>query len=83
MNELHLLMRVERDDGCPLPVGTYSEWCVFHKINRVTGVTPERVRRINVFDTVIVVAADITAVARALHGVHDWEDQSVRISCIQ
>ena len=46
--------------------------------------SPERVRRINVFDTVVVVAADvsITAIARALHGVHDWEDHSVRISCI-
>ena len=84
LNELHLLMRVERDDGCPLPIGTYSERCVSYKINRVTGIVPERVRRVNVFDTVIVVAADVsvTAIARALHGVHDWEDQAVRISCI-
>ena len=84
LNELHLLMRVEKDDGCPLPIGTYSERCVFHKINRVTGIVPERVRRVNVFDTVIVVAADVsvTAVAQALHGVYDWENQAVRISCI-
>ena len=84
LHELHLLLRVERDDGGPLPVGAYSERCVFHKINRVTGMSPERVRRINIFDTVVVVAADvsITAIARTLHGVHDWEDHSVRISCI-
>ena len=84
LHELHLLLRVERDDGGPLPVGAYSERCVFHKVNRVTGVSPERVRRVNVFDTVIVVAADVSimAIARALHGVHDWEDHSVRISCI-
>ena len=84
LHELHLLLRVERDDGCPLPVCAYSERCVFHKINRVTGVSPERIRHINIFETVIVIAADvsITAVARALHGVHDWEDHSVRISCI-
>ena len=57
---------------------------MFQQINRVTGVSPEHVRRINVFDTVVVVAADvsITAIGRALHGVHDWEDHSVRISGI-
>ena len=75
---------MEKDDGCPLPIGTYSERCVFHKINRVTGIVPERVRRVNVFDTVIVIAAavSVTAVAQALHDVHDWENQAVRISCI-
>ena len=25
LHELHLLLRVERDDGGPLPVGAYSE----------------------------------------------------------
>ena len=84
LNELRLLMQVEREDSHPLPVDTYSERCVYQKVERLTGVTPERVHRINVFDTVIEFAADVSvlATAQALHSVKNWEDNPVQISCI-
>ena len=84
LNELRLLMRVEREDSHPLPVGTYSERCVYQKVERLTGIVPERVRRINVFDTIIEFAADVSVVAiiQALHSVRNWEDNPVQISCI-
>ena len=84
LNELRLLMRVEREDSHPLPVGTYSEKCVYQKVERLTGIVPERVRRINVFDTIIEFASDVSVVAiiQALHSVRNWEDNPVQISCI-
>ena len=84
LNELRLLMRVEREDSHPLPVGTYSERCVYQKIERLTGVTPERVRRINVFDTILEFTTDVSivAIAHALHNVRNWEDNPVQIGCI-
>ena len=84
LNELRLLMHVEREDSHPLPVGTYSERCVYQKIERLTGVTPERVRRINVFDTILEFTTDVSIVAivHALHSVRNWEDNPVQIGCI-
>ena len=77
-------MRVEREDSHPLPVDTFSERCVYQKVERLTGVSPERVRRINVFDTIIEFAADVSilATAQTLHSVRNWEDNPVQISCI-
>ena len=84
LNELRLLMRVEREDSHPLPLGTYSERCVYQKVERPTGVSPECVCCINVFDTIIEFAADVSVVAitQALHSVRNWEDNPVQISCI-
>ena len=75
---------MEREDSHPLPVGTYSERCVYQKVERLTGVSPECIRRINVFDTIIEFAADVSVVAiiQALHSVRNWEDNPVQISCI-
>ena len=84
LNELRLLMLVEREDSHPYPVGTYSERCVYQKVEWLTGVAPERIHRINVFDTIIEFAADVSVVAiiQALHSVRNWEDNPVQISCI-
>ena len=84
LNELRLLMRVEREDSHPLPVGTYSERCVYQIIERLTGVSPERVRHINVFDTILEFTTDVSvvAIAQALHSVRNWEDNPVQINCI-
>ena len=84
LNELRLLMHVEREDSHPLPVGTYSERCVYQKVERLTGVSPEHVCRINVFDTILEFAADVSVVAivQALHCIRDWEDNAVQSSCI-
>ena len=84
LNELSLLMQVEREDSHPLPIDTYSERCVCQKVERLTGVTPECVHCVNVFDTVIEFAANVSvlATAQALHSVRNWEDNPVQISCI-
>ena len=64
-----LLLRVEQEDGRPMPVGTHSERCVSQQILWWTGVTPECVIRVNPFDTVVEVAAEvpIVAVTEQLH----------------
>ena len=84
LNELRLLMHIEREDSHPLPVGTYTERCVYQKLEQLTGVTPERVRRINIFDTIVEVNADdsVVALVQALQQVRNWEDNPVRIGCI-
>ena len=83
-NELLILMRVEQDDGRPLPVGVYTERCVATRLLQVTGVTAERITRINNYDTVIEVTADVSvvAVSQQLHQVTEWEENPVVISCI-
>ena len=77
-------MHVEGEDGHPLPVSEYTKRGVFHKLQRLTGVSPERIRRVNVFDTVIEVAADVsvTAIAQVLHNVTNWEECPATINCL-
>ena len=40
-HSLLLLLRVEQEDGRPMPVGTHTEQCVSQKILQWTGITPE------------------------------------------
>ena len=65
-------------------VGTHSERCVSQQIVWWTGVTPECVIRVNPFNTVVEVAADvpIVAVAQQLHLVREWEEIPVNVSCM-
>ena len=65
-------------------MGTHSERCVSQQILRWTGVTPECMIRVNPFDTVVEVAADvpIVTVAQQLHLVCEWEEISVNVSCM-
>ena len=52
-HELLLLLRVEQEDGRPLPVGTYTECCVNLQIVQWTGINPVRMTHINPLDTVV------------------------------
>ena len=83
-HELLLLLRVEQQDGRPLPVGTHTERCVSLQIIQWTGITPVRTTRMNPTDTVVEFAADvpIVAVAQQLHLVREWEEIPVIVSCI-
>ena len=67
-----------------MPVGTHSEQCVSQKILQWTGITPECVIRVNPFDTVVEVAAEvlIVVVAQQLHLIHEWEEIPVNVSCM-
>ena len=78
------MLRVEQEDGRPMPVGTHSERCVSQQILWWTGVTPECVIRVNPFDTVVEVAVEvpIVAVAQQLHLVHEWEEIPMNVSCM-
>ena len=40
-HSLLLLLRVEQEDGRPMPVGTHTEQCISQKILQWTGITPE------------------------------------------
>ena len=83
-HELLLLLRVEQEDGRPLPVGTYTERCVNLQIVHWTGIHPIRSTRINPLDTVVEFAAEvpIVAVAQQLHMIREWEEVPVTVSCI-
>ena len=83
-HELLLLLRVEQEDGRPLPVGTYTERCVNLQIVQWTGITPVRTTRMNPLDTVVEFAAEvpIVAVAQQLHMIREWEEVPVTVSCI-
>ena len=65
-------------------MGTHSERCVSQKILQWTGITPEHIVRVNLFDTVVEVAAEvpIVAVAQQLHLIRVWEEIPVNISCM-
>ena len=69
LNELRLLLRIEREDSHPLPVGTYSDSCVCRNIEKLS------VHRINMLDTVIDFAADVSVptIAQTLHTIKNWE----------
>ena len=83
-HELLLLLRVEQEDGRPLPVGTYTECCVNLQIVQWTGITPVCTMRMNPLDTVVEFAAEvpIVAVAQQLHMIREWEEVPVTVSCI-
>ena len=82
-HSLLLLLRVEQEDRRSMPVGTHSEWCVGQQILQLTGVTPKRVIRVNLFDTVFEVAAEvpITSEAQQLHLICEWEEIPMSVSC--
>ena len=83
-HKLLLLIRIEQEDGRPLPVGTYSECCIHLKLAQWTGVTAERVTRMNPYDTIIEVAASVSvvAIAQQLHSIRKWEEIPVVVACI-
>ena len=75
---------MNREDGRPLPVGTYSEWCIQLKLAQWTGVTAERITRMNPYDTIIEVAASVSvvAIAQQLHSIREWEEIPGVVACI-
>ena len=79
-----MLIRIEQEDGRPLPVGTYSEHCIHLKLAQWTGVTAECVTRMNPYDTIIEVAASVSvvAIAQQLHSIREWEEIPVVVACI-
>ena len=83
-HSLLLLLRVEQEDGRSMPVGTHSEWCVSQQILQWTGITPECVIRVNPFDTVVEVAAEvpIVAVTQQLHLIGEWDEIPMNVSCM-
>ena len=83
-HKLLLLLRVEQEDGRPLPVGTYMEHCVNLQIVQWTGITPVCTTHMNLLDTVVEFAEEvpIVAVAQQLHMIREWEEVPVTVSCI-
>ena len=65
-------------------MGAHSERCVSQKILQWMGITPECIVRVNLFDTVVEVAAEvpIVAMAQQLHLIHKWQEILVNVSCM-
>ena len=83
-HELLLLLRVEQEDGRPLPVGTYTECCANLQMVQWTGITPVHTTWMNLLDTVVEFAAEvpIVPVAQQLHMIREWEEVPVTVLCI-
>ena len=58
-HELLLLLRVEQENGRPLPIGPHSERCINLQILQWTGIMPARTIRMNPVDTVVEFAAEV------------------------
>ena len=67
-----------------MPVGTCSEHCMGKQILQWTGVTAKCVIRVNPYDTVVEVAAEvpIVVVTQQLHLICEWEERPVNVSCM-
>ena len=73
---LTILCKMLREDGRPLPVGSFTERSVARRMYSSTGVAAERVTMITPTDALIEFAPGMLVVdiAQALHQINEWED---------
>ena len=73
-----------REDGRPLPVGSFTERSVARRVYNSTGVAVERVTMITPTDVLIEFAPGtlVVAIAQVLHQINEWEDIPVWVTCL-
>ena len=81
---LTILFKMLREDGRPLPVGSFTERSVARKVYSSTGVAVERVTMITPTDALIEFAPRtlVVAIAQVLHQINEWEDIPVWVTCL-
>ena len=81
---LTILFKMLREDGRPLPVGSFTERSVARRVYNSTGVVVERVTMITPTDALIefVSGTLVVAIAQELHQIKEWEDISVWVTCL-
>ena len=81
---LTILFKMLREDGRPLPVGSFTERSVARRVYNSTGVVVERVTMVTPTDALIEFAPGtlVVAIAQELHQINEWEDISVWVTCL-
>ena len=73
-----------REDGRPLPVGSFTERSVARKVYSLTGVAVEWVMMVTPMDALLEFAPGtlVVTIAQMLHQIHKWEDIPVYVTCL-
>ena len=73
-----------REDGRPLPVGSFTERSVAQKVYSLTGVAVEQVMMVTPTDALLEFTSGtvVVTIAQALHQIHEWEDIPVWVTCL-
>ena len=81
---LTILFKMLREDGRPLPVGSFTERSVARRVYGSTGVAAECVTMITPTDALIEFAPGtlVVAITQALHQINEWEDIPVLVMCL-
>ena len=81
---LTILFKMLREDGRPLPVGSFTERSVARRVYGSTGIAAERVTMITPTDALIEFAPGtlVVTIAQALHQINEWEDILVWTTCL-
>ena len=81
---LTILFKMLREDGKPLPVGSFTERSVARRVYSFTGVTVDCVTMITPTDTLIEFMPKmlVVTITQALHQIDEWEDIPVWVTCL-
>ena len=81
---LTILFKMLREDGRPLPVGSFTERSVARRVYNSTGVVVERVTMVTPTDALIEFASGtlVVTIAQELHQIKEWEDILVLVTCL-
>ena len=81
---LTILFKMLREDGRPLPVGSFTERSVPRRVYNSTGVAVEWVTMVTPTDALIEFAPGtlLVAIAQVLHQINEWEDIPVWVTCL-
>ena len=81
---LTILFKMLREDGRPLPVGSFTERSVARRVHNSTGVAVERVTMVTLTDALIefIPGTLVVAIAQVLHQITEWEDILVWVTCL-
>ena len=73
-----------REDGRPLPVGSFTERSVARRVYSSTGVTAEHVTIITPTDVLIKFAPGtlVVTITQVLYQIDEWEDIPVWVTCV-
>ena len=79
---LTILFKMLREDGRPLPVGSFTERSVARRVYNSTGVAVEWVTMITPTNTLIEFTPGmlVVAIAQVLHQINEWEDIPVWVT---
>ena len=81
---LTILFKMLREDGRPLPAGSFTERSVARKVYTITGLTVERVTMVTPTDALVEFPPGtlVVAIAQAMDQIVEWEDMPVWVSVL-